>query len=125
MHTSGVLGRGLLGIILPGADTPFWADVLAFTIVHYALWALLGTLLVDAIAADARLPGVLILATSLLILLQFALVVITAILAQTALPRYAWPAIFGGSLIGLLTAGLYLRHRHPDLGAMLLREGND
>jgi hypothetical protein len=125
MHTSGVLGRGLLGIVLPGARTSLWADVLAFTVLHYGLWIVLGTLLVGAIAADARLPGVLILATFLLILLQFALVVITAIFAETALPRDAWPAIFGGSLIGLLTAGLYLRHRHPDLGAMLFREGSD
>jgi hypothetical protein len=124
-HTSGVLGRDLLGIIFPGACVPLWTDVLAFTVVHYALWTLLGRLLVGAIAADARQPGVLILAVYLLILLQLAFVVITAILAQTALPHRAWPAIFGGNVIGLLAAGIYLRHRHPDLRAMLLREGSD
>jgi hypothetical protein len=125
MHTSGVLGRGLLGIILPGARTAPWTDVLAFTVLHYALWALLGTLLVRAVAADRRQPGVLIFATFLVILLQLAFVPITVMLAQDALRRHAWPAIFGGSVIGFLTAGLYLRHRHPDLGARLRREGND
>jgi hypothetical protein len=125
MHTSGVLGRDLLGIIVPGASTPLWADVLAFSILHYALWSLLGTLLVRAIAADGRQPGVLIFASFLLILLQLAVLVTTAVLAQGALQRHAWPAILGGHLIGLLTAGLYLRHRHHHLWAMLVREGDE
>jgi hypothetical protein len=125
MRASGVLGRDLLGIILPGAGTPLWADMVAFTVLHYAFWALLGTLLVRAIAADTRQPGVLIFATFLLILLTLAVLATTVVLAQGPIGRNAWPAILGGHLIGLLAMGSYLRHRHPGLWAMLRREGDD
>jgi hypothetical protein len=125
LHTVEVLGRGLLVFVFQSAPTPLWADVLAFTVVHYALWLVLGRLFVTAIAADTREPGVLIFTIFLLILLSLAIVATTAVLAKTALHGHAWLAVLGGHLIGLVAAGLYLRHRHPDLGAMLRREGTD
>jgi hypothetical protein len=124
LHTSGVLGRELLGIIWPSLHTSLLAGVLAFTLVHYALWALVGTLVVRAIAADARSPGVLMLAVVILILLQLAFVGITQIFSETLLRHYAWPALFGGDVIGLLIAGAYLLRRHPELPAQLRRDGN-
>jgi hypothetical protein len=125
MHTAEVLGRGLVIFVFRGTPTPLWIDILAFTVVHYALWTLLGILLGKAVAADTRQPGVLIFAIFLLILLLLAVFVSTAVLARTALRGHAWLAILGGHLIGLLAAVLYLRHRHPDLGARLRREGTD
>jgi hypothetical protein len=123
LHTPGTIGRGLLGIILPGAHTALWADVLAFTLVHYALWALFGTLIVRAVVVDVRPPGVLLWAITILVLLQLVFLGITEILAQTALQRYAWPAIFGGNLVGWLVAGSYLLRRHPELPAEFRRDG--
>ena len=125
LHTSEVLGRGVLVLLFRHMPTPLWADVLTFTLVHYALWALIGRLLALAVALDTRQPGVLIFAIFLLILLMLAVVVSTTLLAQTALPGHAWTSIFGGHLIGLVAASLYLRHRHPDLMARLRREGSD
>jgi hypothetical protein len=122
LYTPGRIGRDLLGIIFPGVHTPLWADVLAFTLVHYALWALVGTLIVRAIAADARTPGVLLLVVFVLILLQLGFVGWTEILNETALRGSAWWAIFGGSLVGWLITGLYLRRHHPDLPAQLRRD---
>lgn len=86
---------------------------------------LLGTLVVCAIAADTRSPGLLIVAVFILTLVQFAFVGITEILNETQLPRHAWPAVFGGNVIGLLVAGTYLVRRHPELPAQLRRDGDD
>lgn len=122
LYTPRVLGRGLLGIILPGASAPLWADVLAFTILHYGLWVLLGTLVVRAVRADVRTPGTLVGAIVIIILLQLGLVGITAMLAQVGLHRMAWPAIFGGNLVGWLATSLYLLRRHPEIPAELRRD---
>lgn len=125
LHTSGVLGRELLGIIWPTLHTSLLAGVLAFTLVHYALWLLLGKLVVRTIAADARSPGILLGATVILILLQLLFVGITQIFNETVLRRHAWPALFGGNVIGFLVAGAYLVRRHPELRAQLRRDGNE
>ena len=124
LHTPGIIGRDLLGIILPGVHTSLLAGVLAFTLAHYALWTVLGMLVVRAIAADAQSPGVLILAIIILILLQLVFVGITQIFDETLLRRHAWPAMLGGNVIGLLIAGAYLLRLHPELPAQLRRDGN-
>ena len=124
LRTSDVLGRDLLGIFLPGVHASLLGAVFAFTLVHYALWRLLGTLVIRAIAADARTPGVLIVAVFVLTLLQFAFLGITEIFNETQLPGYAWPALFGGNVIGLIVAGVYLVRRHPELSRQLRRDGD-
>lgn len=124
LHTPGALGQELLGIVLAGVHASPWAGVLVFTIAHYALWLLLGTLVVRAIAADARSPGILIGAIVILILLQLLFVGITQIFNETLLRRHAWPALFGGNVIGFLLAGVYLLRRHPELRARLRDDGN-
>jgi hypothetical protein len=124
LHTSGVLGRDLVGIFLPSLHTSLAGGVVAFTLAHYALWMLLGTLIVRAIAADVRSPGILIMAVFIFTLLQLAFVGITEIFNETQLRRHAWPALFGGNVIGLLVAGAYLARRHPALRAQLRRDGH-
>lgn len=124
LHTPGVLGRELLGIIWPTLHTSLLAGVVAFTLVHYALWTLVGTLIVRAIAADARSPGILVGATVILILVQLLFVGLTEIFNETLLRHHAWLALFGGDVIGLLVAGLYVFRRHPELRARLRDEGN-
>ncbi len=124
MHTSGMIGRDLLGIILPGVHTSLAEGVVAFTIAHYAFWLLLGRLVVRAITADARSPGTLVGATVIFILLQFLFIGITEIFNETLLRGYAWPALFGGNVIGLLLVGAYLFRRHPELPSQLRGDGN-
>lgn len=124
LHTSGTLGRGLLGIILPGAPVPRWAAVLAFTLLHYSLWALLGRLVARAIRADARTPGMLVGAIVVLVMLQLAVVVVAAMLSQEGLHRLAWPAIIGGNAIGLFVTGAFLLWRHPEIPAELRRDSD-
>lgn len=125
LRTSGLLGRDLLRTLLPGDPPSLLSSVAAFTLAHYALWILLGTLVVRAIAADARSPGLLIVVVFILTLLQFAVVGITLIINETQLPGHAWPALFGGNVIGLLVAGTYLVRRHPALRAQLRRDGDE
>jgi hypothetical protein len=91
------------------------ADVLAFTVAHFAFWLLLGSLAVRAIQVEAQSPGVLLLAITVLVLLQLATVGITAILAETALHRNAWSVILGGNAVGWLLMGTYLLRRHREL----------
>ena len=125
LHTSGVLGQEVLGIILASVHASLLAGVVAFTIAHYALWQLVGRLVVRAITADARSPGILLGATVIFILLQLLFVGITQIFNETLLRRHAWPALFGGNVIGFLVAGAYLLRRHPELRSQLRRDGNE
>jgi hypothetical protein len=124
LHTPGILGRDVLGIIVPSVHASPLAGVLAFTLAHYTLWLLLGRLVVRAIAADVRSPGILVGAIVIFILLQLLFAGITQIFNETLLRHHAWPALFGGNVIGFLIAGAYLLRRHPELRAQLRRDGN-
>ena len=91
-----------------------------FTLVHYALNILLGTVLVAAVRGAEEAPSLSIALTFGLVMFEVAFAMITPLLAESGLGDLAWVAVFGGSLVGTAIALKVLSKNHP-LGEQLLR----
>jgi hypothetical protein len=115
LRTAIALGRGLLSIDRVGPSTPVWVDVVVFTLAHYALWIGVGALLTGAARRATRAPSVLLAATVVVILLQFLLVGLAAILAQRGLGALAFRDVAFGNMAGWVALLWHVVGRHRDL----------
>lgn len=87
--------------------------VLVVTVVHYLLNVTYGVALLTAVHGAERTPSLIIGALFGILLLEVAFAMLTIILAQNALGSTAWPAVFGGSVIGTMIAIALLARTHP------------
>lgn len=87
--------------------------VVAFTAVHYALCVTYGVVLVAAVHGAEHEPSLVFALIFGAILFQVAFAMLTTLLAASAVGNVAWPAIFGGSLIGASVAFILLTRTHP------------
>jgi hypothetical protein len=87
--------------------------VLIVTVVHYLLNVTYGVVLLSAVHGAERTPSLIIGALFGTLLFETAFAMLTIILAQSALGRTAWPAVFGGSVIGTAIAIALLARTHP------------
>jgi len=87
--------------------------VLAFTVVHYALNVTYAIVLLSAIHGAERTPSLIIGLLFWLITFQGGFAMFTNLLAEARLGPEAWIAIFGGNIIGLVTAFVLLSRKHP------------
>jgi hypothetical protein len=110
-----VLGRGLLGVDRFGVEAPAWLAVVAFTLAHCALWLGVGALAMRVARRAARTPSVVLAAMIALVLVQFLLVGIAAILAQGRLGALAWRDVAVGNAIGWAALGWYVARRYRAL----------
>ncbi|HEY7877962.1 MAG TPA: hypothetical protein VIC55_07045 [Gemmatimonadaceae bacterium] len=115
-ETAGFLGSGLGSIFLQrGASPPAWLGVLIFTVFHFAIWILVGIIIVATIRSDDGAPGVVLWPPVSVLLLQVGFTGWAVMLAQGPLGRHAWPAIIGGELLGWVALAWYLVRRDPGL----------
>lgn len=130
--TAAVLGRGLLGVQTldapPGrapAGAPTWVAILVFTASLGALWVAAGVLVMRAVRGAPRTPSLLLLAITLGIYLQFAVVVIAAVLAAEDLGRRVWLNVVAGNVVGSATLWWYVVHTHPEVRTEYPLAGDD
>jgi hypothetical protein len=119
LHTAGFFGRAVLSHVDPGA--PLWASVIAFTIVHCALWTGIAALILLAVHTAARTPAVLMFVALVFILLQLAVIALSAALSQGPLGVLAWRSIVVGNALGWIATWWSVIRRHPELGRELAR----
>lgn len=112
-RTATFFGRAVLSHVDPGA--PVWQSVIAFTIVHGALWTGVATLVLLGVHKAARTPPVLMFVVVVFILLQLAIVALTTALAQGQLGVLAWRSVFIGNAVGWVVMWWYIIRRHPEL----------
>jgi hypothetical protein len=87
--------------------------VLIVTVVHYLLNVAYGVALLSAVHGAERMPSLIIGALFGVLLFEVAFAMLTIILAQYVLGEMAWPAVFGGSVIGTAIAAALLARTHP------------
>ena len=87
--------------------------VLIVTVVHYLLNVAYGVVLLSFVHGAERTPSLIIGALFGTLLFEVAFAMLTIILAQSALGSMAWPAVFGGSVIGTAIAIALLARTHP------------
>jgi len=91
-----------------------------FTTLHYLLCLTYGVAAVSVVHAAAREASLMVAAAFAFFLLEFAFVMLAAILSQGGLGGLAWARILGGNAVGAALTFLVLWRRHP-----LVREFRD
>jgi hypothetical protein len=95
-----------------------------FTAMHYLLNLVYGVAIVSGIHGAIRQPGLIMAVTLGVLEVEFGFALLSAVFSNLGLGGLAWARIFGGSLIGLVIAIMFLSRRHP-LVAQLRRAAKD
>jgi len=127
LYTPQILGQGLANVLgKTMMDSPT-AQIIGYTIFHYALFVLVGIVLTVVIHQAHRTPG--ILAGLLLVVVAFELgfYMLTALFTQGPLGKLAWYQIFIANLLAAGSMFWYLWKNHPKLGGQFKTalEGTD
>jgi hypothetical protein len=94
----------------------------AFTVVHYVLNIAYGMAIVAWVHGAMRQPSLIGGLAMSWVIIEFAFIMATVVLANVGLGALAWLRIFGGSIIAAAVALALLLRRHP-LGAVLRQSG--
>ena len=84
-----------------------------FTALHYTLCLIYGIVAVSVVHAAAREATLIVGAAFVFFLIEFAFVILSAILSQAGLGALAWVRILGGNVVGAILTFLILWRRHP------------
>lgn len=112
-YTPQVLGQGLANILgKTMMDSPA-AQVIGYTLFHYAVFALVGIVLTVIVHQAARTPA--ILAGLLIVVVAFELgfYMLTALFTEGPLGKLAWYQIFIANLLAAAMMFWYLWRTHP------------
>jgi hypothetical protein len=83
-----------------------------FTLLHYTLNVAYGMALVAVVHRTAYEPSLAAVLWFVLLVIEFAFVMVTILLSHVGLGTLAWLRIFAASLIGLALALLLISRRH-------------
>ena len=87
--------------------------VARFTVIHFLLCLVYGVVAVAVVHAAEREASLIVGAALAFFLMEFAFVIVSAILSQTGLGGLAWIRILGGNLVGAVLTMVILWRRHP------------
>ena len=86
--------------------------IVVFTVAHYLLNILYGRVIVSTVRGALGEPSLIIAMIFGALMLEVAFAMVTVLLSQLGLGDLAWLRIFGGSVIGTVTALLFLSRTH-------------
>ena len=113
--TPATLGRAMLRVF-GGAEVGTAVAVLAYTIVHYVAFAMLGLIASLIVEVANREPSMLLGFLVLFVAMEVAFYAFSGLLQQaTALGSLAWYNVMAGNLLATIGMGLYLWRAHPML----------
>jgi hypothetical protein len=120
LFTPTVLGEGLLSVFGSTPETNT-VNVIAYTIFHYAAFALVGIIAAVLVHAGERRPSVLAGSMILFVAIELGFYGMVALLQETVLGNFAWYQILAGNLLAAVLMGTYLWRAHPALRENLVQ----
>lgn len=117
LFTPATLGRGVLRIFGPSSpDAGIVLPVLAYTVVHYAAFVVLGLVASLVVEVARREPSMLLGFLVLFVAMEVGFYALAGLLQQaTPLGSLAWYNVMAGNLLATIAMGLYLWRAHPML----------
>jgi hypothetical protein len=113
-YTPMVLGRSLFTVLGPVGTESAAFHIIAYTIVHFVAFGLVGILLSLVVHRAERQPSVLALFLVLFVVMEAAFYGLTAILSDdSVLGEMAWWEIGAANLLAALLMGTYMWRLHP------------
>lgn len=122
LATPEFLGRSLFSVLGKGIDWPPMRYVLAYTVVHVAVFVAIGVLVAAILEASKRTPGVLAGLLLLFVVFEAAFYGFTLFLAEgSPLGRFAWYQVGGANLLAAALMGRYLWRADPEVAERMER----
>lgn len=120
--TPEMLGEALFSVLGKGIDWSPGAYVAAYTIVHIAVFIVVGTIAAWIVGASRRTPGVLAGLLLLFVVFEAGFYFLTLFLAEgTELGNLAWYQIGAANLLAAFLMGRYLWVENPGVGERMGR----
>lgn len=124
--TPGALGsvvfHGARGVEQVRVDVP---TVLGYTILHFAVFGVLGTILSTALSRAGRIPHLLLGGIILFVTLEALIMGALTIVAEFLLGNLAWWTVAIGNLLAVLAMGGFFAVRHPSLWSTVFHARQD
>jgi hypothetical protein len=116
-HTPAVLGAALFSLLGPALTETDTARIAGYTVFHYVIFGLLGTLLVYIVHRSHREPNILAGLLVVFVSFEVGFYGFAALLSEPGLfGELGWYQIMLGNLLASLAMGTYLWRMHPVLG---------
>jgi hypothetical protein len=117
LYTPTILGQALFSVLGSTAGDPQFLHVAVYTVFHYAVFILVGVLVMTGVHRSERQPAILALLLIAFVILEMGFYGFTAILSATGvLPgELAWYQVAVGNLLAAVAMGAYMYKLHPSL----------
>ncbi len=127
LYTPKLLGHAAISVLGKSMPDSTFTEVLGYTVFHYALFALIGIIVVAIVHQSERTPAILAGLLIMFVALQLGFYVLSALLKESPLGSMAWSQIFIANLLASAAMGWFIWRRHPKLGRNLTEalEGTD
>lgn len=120
--TPATLGQGTFSVLGKGIDWSPMQYVVGYSILHVAVFLLMGILVSWIVDASRRTPGVLAGLLLLFAVFEMGFYFFTLFLAQPeTIGTIAWYQIGAANLVAAGLMGTYLLRKHPELKARMAR----
>lgn len=115
--TPDLLGRGLISILgkPPSMPDTMMIHVLAYTLFHYAAFALVGVIIAWVVHKSAQTPAILAGFLVLFVMIQIGAYGLAGLFTESEFGSLAWYQIFIANLIATAIMGWFMWTRHPGL----------
>lgn len=116
-YTPDLLGRGLISIL---GKPPLMPDTVitrvgAYTLFHYAAFALVGVVVAYVVHKSARTPAILAGFLIVFVVFQIGAYGLAALFTESEFGSLAWYQIFIANLIATVAMSWFMWSRHPGL----------
>jgi len=120
LFTPAALGSAMLyGVSAADGVIISAGTVLGYSLYHIAAFTLLGIIASALLTQAEKFPPLLFGLFLLFVVFETFVIFLAALLGSWLMQELAWWAIVVGNLLAAAAMGLYLRSRHPELGAKL------
>jgi len=117
LYTPDLLGRGLISILgkPPAMPDTMITHVFAYTLFHYAAFALMGVIVAYIVHQSARTPAILAGFLIMFVVFQLGAYGLAGLFTESEFGSLAWYQIFIANLIATVIMGWFMWTRHPGL----------
>ena len=120
LFTPAALGSAMLyGVSAADGVILSVGTVLGYSLYHVAAFTLLGIIASALLTQAEKFPPLLFGLLILFVVFETFVIFLAALLGAWIMQELAWWAILVGNLLAAVAMGVYLRSRHPELGAKL------
>lgn len=117
LYTPDLLGRGLISILgkPPAMPDTVLVHVIAYTLFHYAAFAVVGVVVAYVVHKSAQTPAILAGFLILFVVIQIGAYGLAGLFTESEFGSLAWYQIFIANLIATAVMGWFMWTRHPGL----------